>query len=499
MIERLLRAGLPATATAALTSAAVAVGALLFPEAADAHGLIGRSDLPLPTWLLFWGAAMLLIGSFAALVLAWREPKLEGDSWRQAGGRISALVLNPATELLAGLFGVAMLLLVVYSGLNGVDAPDRNFSVSFVFVTFWLGLVLLSVLFGNVFRPLNPWRAIARTVSGLFRLVAGQPAPAPFRYPERLGRWPAVAGLVGFLWFELVWGQSGFAASGVAPHDVAVAAIVYSIVTFTGMALYGIETWSGRGETFSVYFGMFAGLAPLEVREGRLGLRRPLSGATGWVGSAGPASSAGSLALVLVAIGGTSFDGAQEGALIDTISAAFERLTDAGMAPVVALRLTNSVFLAASILVVAAIFGIGIVGMRLIETRYSARELGRLFAHAFIPIALAYLVAHYFSLVVFQEQAQFTYLLSDPLGTGDDIFGTAGSAIDYTVIGATAIQWIQFGAIVVGHALALALGHDRALKLFGTSRDASWSQVWMLVVMLMFSTLGLYLLTQANA
>ena len=55
----------------------------------------------------------------------------------------------------------------------------------------------------------------------------------------------------------------------------------------------------------------------------------------------------------------------------------------------------------------------------------------RLFAHAFIPIALAYLVAHYFSLVVFQEQAQFTFLLSDPLGDGSDLFGTAGSGIDY--------------------------------------------------------------------
>ena len=122
-----------------------------------------------------------------------------------------------------------------------------------------------------------------------------------------------------------------------------------------------------------------------------------------------------------------------------------------------------------------------------------------LFAHCFIPIAFAYLLAHYFSLIVYQEQAQFTFLLSDPLGDGSDIFGTASGGIDYTLIGATVIQWVQFGSIVVGHAVALALGHDRALALFGTSRDASWSQIWMLVVMVIFSTLGLFLLTQANA
>ncbi len=38
--------------------------------------------------------------------------------------------------------------------------------------------------------------------------------------------------------------------------------------------------------------------------------------------------------------------------------------------------------------------------------------------HTLIPIALAYLVAHYFSLFVFQEQAQFAFLLSDPSADG---------------------------------------------------------------------------------
>ena len=100
---------------------------------------------------------------------------------------------------------------------------------------------------------------------------------------------------------------------------------------------------------------------------------------------------------------------------------------------------------------------------------------------------------------VYNEQAQFTYLLSDPLGEGKNFFGTAGTAIDYTVIGGVTIQWVQFAAVVIGHATALALGHDRALAVFGTSRDASWSQIWTLVMMLMFSMLALWLLAGANA
>ena len=186
------------------------------------------------------------------------------------------------------------------------------------------------------------------------------------------------------------------------------------------------------------------------------------------------------------------------GVLKEPISSLFQSLSDAGLSPVAALRITNSLFLAGTLLAVAAISWGGIFGMRIVDGKRSALELARKFAHAFIPIALAYLVAHYFSLVVYQEQAQFTYLLSDPLGDGSDLFGTAGSGIDYSLVGATAIWYVQFGAIVVGHVIALALGHDRALALWKDSRTAAYSQVWMLVTMVFFSVLGLYLLSQAN-
>ena len=104
------------------------------------------------------------------------------------------------------------------AGLNGTDQPNLNFAVTFVFVTFWLGMVVLSILLGDVFRAFNPWRAIARTAGGLFRLIAGQAHSPPLRYPERLGRWPAVAGIVGFVWLELVYGASGYDDVGLEPE-----------------------------------------------------------------------------------------------------------------------------------------------------------------------------------------------------------------------------------------------------------------------------------------
>ncbi len=484
-----LRRGLSGTVA---TSIVATVLAALFPQIAFAHALVGRQDLPLPQWLFIYGALVILIVSFVGLLLGWREPKIEGAPKRQAGSRLSAIVLNRWSEVAAGLISVGLLVLVVWTGLTGVVAPDRNFSITFVFVTFWIGLVLASVLCGRVFDALSPWRAIGRLTSAAFTRLVGQPAAAPLAYPEWLGRWPAAVGLLAFLFLELIWGQSGFAAAGLQPRDLAIATLIYSAITFAAMALFGVDRWHERGESFSVYFGMFASLAPIEVRGGRLWRRRWLSGATTWSGPAG------SLSIVLIAIGGTTFDGAQEGKLKDPINSLYERLRDAGITPVSALRLTNSLYLALTLVAVALIFWAGIYGMRIVERKRGAGELGRLFAHAFIPIALAYVVAHYFSYFVNLEQAQFTFILSDPFGTGANLFGTAGSGIDYGFLSANLIWYVQFAAIVIGHVVALTLGHDRALKVWGNNRDAAWSQVWMLVMMMFFSVLGLYLLSQAN-
>jgi hypothetical protein len=123
-------------------------------------------------------------------------------------------------------------------------------------------------------------------------------------------------------------------------------------------------------------------------------------------------------------------------------------------------------------------------------------ELSQRFAHSLIPIALAYVVAHYFSLLAYQGQAMAS-LLSDPLGAGSDILGTAGTVVDYNVISATGIWYVQVGALIVGHVAALVLAHDRALAVYGSARAATRSQVVMLVMMVCFTGLGLWLLSAA--
>lgn len=458
-----------------------------------AHALVARQDLPIPAWLFAWGASIVLIVSFFALSVAWREPRLEEERWRPLGAGLSRALLGLPAQALCGAVGVFLLGVAVYAGLRGTEAPDRNFALTFVFVTVWLGFPVLSAVLGNVFKPFNPWRAIGRAVGGVFTSLAGQ-RPAHLAYPEVLGRWPAAVGLLAFVWLEVVYGSSGGVAVGLSPQTTGLAALIYSGYALAMMALFGTEEWCERGEIFSVYFGMFAQLGSFGAKDGRLGIRKPLSAATRW------ATVPGSVAVVIASIATTSFDGAQEGAFQGAIESVFEWLTDAGLGQVAALRLTDTIFMLLCFAGIWLVYLIGVWGMAGVGRAPSLHRLRSGFAHTLIPIALAYLVAHYFSLFVFQEQAQFTYLLSDPLGTAStDLFGTASSGINFRILSANAIWYVQVGALVIGHVIGLTLAHDRATAYWGDYREAARSQYWMLAVMVAFTCFGLYLLSVANS
>jgi hypothetical protein len=454
-----------------------------------AHALIARKDLPIPAWLFAWGASIVLIISFFALSAAWRKPRFEEERWRPLGARLSAVLLSIPVQVLCGVIGVLFLGFSIYAGLKGTEAPDRNFALTFLYVTVWLGFPLFSVILGDVFRPFNPWRAVARMIGGAFTLIAGQP-PAHLKYPERLGRWPAAITLLAVVWLEVVYGASGGVAVGLSPHAASMAALIYTLYTLVMMTLFGVETWCQRGEVFSVYFGMFSQLGYFGVRDGRLGRRLPLSASTHW------ATVPGSAAVVIASIASTSFDGAQEGAFKNAIIKTFEWLAETGLSLTTSLRLANTIFMLLTFGGVGLVYLIGVRGMSTVRGAPPREKLRAGFAHTLIPIAFAYLVAHYFSLFVFQEQAQFTYLLSDPLGTATtNLFGTASGGINFKILSANAIWYVQVGALVIGHVVGLTLAHDRATAYWGDYKQAARSQYWMLAVMVAFTCFGLYLLS----
>ena len=466
---------------ALVLAAALAAASVLAPDAL-AHGVVGREDLPIPRWLFGWAATAVLVLSFVALAVLWPQPRLEGAREREV------LRVPRALDVLAGAFGVAIFGIVVWAGFAGTQSVQANLAPIFVYVFFWNFMPVLSLVLGDVFRAVNPWRAIARAASWIAQRFGSGGLPDALPYPERLGYWPATALIFAFAVVEL----SVRPSIGEDPSWLAIFALVYAAIQLVGMALYGIEEWTQRGDGFAVFFRLFSTLSPLHWHDGRLFVRPPLSGVTRL------AALPGLVALLAVVIGTTSFDGMSgNNWWTDLVLDLQEPLTDLGVSATLAQELLYGLGMLTIVALLGGLFWLGVLGMRTVDTTHSARELAGRFAPSLVPIALAYLVAHYFSQMAYQGQA-VAYLASDPLGKGWDIFGTATSTIDYTIVSANGIWYAQVTALVLGHVAGLVLAHDRALTVFNDPRRATRSQYWMLAVMVAFTSLGLWLLSSSN-
>jgi len=378
--------------------------------------------------------------------------------------------------------------LVVYAGFAGVqDEPQRNLTTVFVYVHFWVGLAVASVLLGDVFRSFSPWLAVGRGFGWLVaRTRRGRPYRPPLAYPVWLGRWPAVVGLVGFAWLELAYQDKTH------PDILAGLCIAYGAVQLVGMALFGVRAWAQRADAFGVYFGLLSRLSIWQREDGVLYVRRPLSGA--------PALDLlpGTVALLCAAVGSTSFDGFSNGPVWASISPDLaSSFSELGAGSQTAIQWASTVGLVVAILLITGFYWLGIRGMHTVGEGHRSGELAGRFAHTLIPITFAYAVAHYFSLLAFQGQA-VGYLASDPLGNGSNLLGTAKATINYNLISSNAIWYVQVAALVTGHVCGLILAHDRAIAMYRRPRDAARSQYWMLVVMVGFTSLGLWLLSAVS-
>jgi hypothetical protein len=437
----------------------LALAAMALPQAADAHGIVGKADLPIPIWLFSWAAAIVLVVSFVALSTLWRVPQLQEE-------RAKRLLRVPRVlDWLAGAVGLALFALVIYSGFDGAQEANANFSVTFIYVIFWVGMPVVSVLFGDVFAAFSPWRTFARLLRAAARLARRGREPGTLSYPARVGQWPAVATIVGFAWLELVYlGRDD-------PSTLAALSLGYFALTVAGMCSFGVERWGSEADGFGVYFNLLSRLSPLARREdGALWLRRPLSGVTSLP------VRAGTVALICAVIGTTTFDGFSNGGIWRNNEPSIQSwFSGLGLSQTPSIELAYSLGLVLCILLIAAVYRLGILGVRSVSDRYGTPALSARFAHTLVPIGFAYVLAHYFSLLLWQSQAM-GYLISDPLGDGSNIFGTAGYQIDYHVISYAGIWYVQVAALLIGHVSGLALAHDRALVLYGEPEEAVRSQ-----------------------
>lgn len=428
-----------------------------------AHGLGGRSDLPLPATLAVLGGGAAVAVSFLALVVLWQHPRLSADAGRPLPAPVAAALDSRGLRLGAQTTALALAALVTAVALAGPDRVETNLAPWAVYVTFWVGLVPASVLLGPVWRYANPLRLLD---AGLSRLVRGGAERVTAPLPAGLGYWPAVGWLAGFVWLELVAPGRG------DPRLVGYLLLTYATVNLAAAQVYG-PAWFRRGDGFEVYSALLGRLAPLGRRDdGRPVLRAPLHGL------AGLRREPGLVALAAVLVGSTAFDGLTR-----------TRAWASGVDPTSVTA--GTLGLAGCVLAVAALYVLGVrVSAGL--TGADRRRLPGDLAGSLVPVALGYTVAHYFSFLVLEGQVTWI-LASDPFGTGLDLLGTAGDRVDYTRVSPAAVALVQVGAIVAGHVAGTVAAHDRAVALF--PRDvAARGQLPVLAVMVALTCTGIGLL-----
>jgi hypothetical protein len=450
-----------------------------------AHAIGGVRDLPIPLWLFYYGGAVVLVLSFVALGVLWRRPRLEGaDEGRPLPQGLQRFLLSAPLRLVVGGASLGLLILLFLASLLGEPSAGQNLAPTFVFVIFWVGLVVVVIFFGNIWSLLNPWRAGADLVAWFWR-EARWSWSSGITYPERLGRWPATALLLAFTALELAYVEPA------NPRALALAIFLYSWITWVGMAVFGRDVWLRNGEAFNVYFDLLGRIAPFGKRksDGQLVVRPPLSGLT--MRDFTP----GTLGFVAVMLGSVAFDGFSRTSR--WIEWRFELeepyvLDDPGLADLIVTSF-NLTGLIAFVLLVAVAYLAAIQLAKLVAE--SNLSLAKVFVGSLVPIACAYALAHYFSLLVIQGQVGIT-LISDPFGYGWDLFGTADFQADPTVISPNTIWYFQVAVLVTGHVFGLVLAHDRAVVLFDSPRTAIRTQYAMLALMVVYTVGGLWLLSR---
>lgn len=424
------------------------------------HGIGSRQDLPLPFEFVVAGASATLLITFILLVFSWREPRYDRPRYT-AMPRLSAFVDHAATRWGLRTAVAAIWLLVGAALVGGVDRID-NPVFGFTYVLVWVGLVPVSLLLGQIWRATNPIRTLLLLVG---RRRCAQPAPSVL---------PGAIALFGFCFLELA--QPDRATLPV----IRAWAAIWLIWLFAGI-LARRPHWIASADPFEVYASMLAQASPwTRSSSGVLARTSPLRNLGTWR----PPRFISAVAVVL--LGGTAYDS------FSNVLWWVQFVQNSSLPRVV----WDGLGLTVMVLVVAFTYYGAAAAMRLPQR--SVRQQADLLAPGLVPIVAGYAIAHYATLLWLEGQRTMIQL-SDPLGRGWNLFGTAELGVNTAIIGySSLIASLQVAAIVGGHVIGVLVSHDIAIRHLQDDGRRFGRQVTgqlpMLAVMVFYTVSGLLLL-----
>ncbi len=391
-----------------------------------------RFVLPVPLVLYLFAAGFALVAAFLLLTALTGGTNGEPGYPRWEQPWLAAARRSSIPRVVGGGLGLLGLALVLAGGFR-------------LWVYFWVGLLALVPLAGNLWPLLNPWTAIDSALSRLSDPAPNRPLPA------WLGCWPACLLYLAFAYLGLTFGMGGSA------WLVAAALLAYSVLTVLALRLSGRD-WLAHGEVFSVLSDLVSRFGPVEFEGGRAHLRPwgfglLRSAATGW----------DRVIFIILLLGATAFDCVLATPLwAELVQAAQPLWLPFGLLGFFLLR-------AAALILLTLLFLTSFVAvMRLAAALGGGRgpsfELTTAFAIVLVPIALVLNAAH-----------NYTYLFVAPPAVG---------------------WWLTVALVVGGHLLALYLAHGRARQFFRGARAALASQYPLLALLVVSAMTSLWVLAQ---
>ncbi|MCL0101842.1 hypothetical protein M1O29_02010 [Dehalococcoidia bacterium] len=489
-----------------------------------AHGYVERFSPPLPLAWYLAAAGSAVILSFAISHLIARSPNATTTlpSYSFKFGQM--LIPNTALHffvvvsfrliiLIVQIVSVALLTLTIWAGFAGNQSPIHNFSPTFVWVIFWVAIPIACALVGNIWRTLNPWEAVFKVIEApLGRIRTLLPYSLQAQYQPQWGVWPAIILFLIFAWIENIYPDS------IVPSNLATAVVAYSIITWTGMFIFGRESWLLYGDPFSVLFRLLSRCSIVEPSVAssthcrdcpelcqnqdedcrdcatcfahsswaskRIGLRIFGSGVI-----RGTSASITITIFVLLVLSTMTLDGF----LATTIWADLRRQLLEFLPNVTVI---GSLALLAAPMVFYVAYQIFMnLSSYLGRLPLTGRSTGSIYAITLLPIAVAYHIAHFHYFLLVQGQAIIP-LISDPFGFGWDLFGTTDYRINVTILSPNTSWLFTVIIIVAGHIIAVYAAHALARRQFGPTTGLIRGQAAILGLMTGYTVLSLWVMGQ---
>ncbi|WP_313694653.1 hypothetical protein [Halorarum halobium] len=415
----------------------------------------GAGSLTVPTWLfLATGGGVIGASFLLASFVTDRAYIRRLDGWRRP-------VLDPGRlATLAGrALGLVGLALVVVTGLLGPDVGGRNAAVLLVWIAWWGAFVATAYLFTNSWPVVNPFRTIALALPSLDR-----------SYPDSLGRWPAVVGLLALVYLEVVTPLAD------DPRLLTLVVLGYGLLSLAGSVAVGADDWFGNADPVSRLLAAYGRVAPLARTDDGLRLRLPGTGLTdaGWL------RDRSDVAFVIAVLFVTTFDGFAG----TDLWAEFARALFLAGVPPLAIYAVGMV--AGFALFLGAYFGAVRAARRYADTFVSTAALGRRFAPSLLAIAAGYHLAHNLGSVLALAPT-LAVVLASPLAPPP-------SPPQLVVPG-----WfggVGIAAVLAGHLLAVWVAHAVAYDLFPDRLQAIRSQYGVTAAMVLYTMVSLWILTR---